>query len=265
MTVALRGLSPSALLDLATAVEGSSLGPPFQPLPLRRLGFGPESEPVSVELSSLWDLGFSTAALARVLRLLAAERQLAQSAVDRTELVWTGPELRGARGRDTAVVVRELFSSAERSVDVATYAIYQGRQVFGPLALRMDQVPDLKVRIFVNVARPHRDQSFENQLLKAFADEFRREQWPGARLPELYYDPRSLALGLGPKASLHAKAIVVDDRRALVTSANFTEAAQDRNIEAGVLVDSAPFALSLRLQFDSLVEAGHLRKVPLTA
>lgn len=77
-------------------------------------------------------------------------------------------------------------------------------------------------------------------------------------------DPRALAFGAGAKAAaLHAKAIAVDDRRAFVTSANFTEAAHNRNIEAGVLVDSAPFATSLRLQFDSLLEAGHLRRLPL--
>ena len=34
---------------------------------------------------------------------------------------------------------------------------------------------------------------------------------------------------------LHAKAVVVDDRAAFVTSANLTEAALDRNIEVGVL------------------------------
>ena len=257
----LRGLSPTALLELAGAVEGRSVVAPFAPLQLRRLGFGGESARVASELQGFADLGLSAPALARVLRLLAAERQAAQRAVDRTELVWTGPETRGSRSRDTAVVVRELFASAERSVLVATYAVFQGRQVFEPLAARMEQKPDVQVRMFLNVARPHRDDTAENQLLKAFADEFRREHWPGKRLPDLYYDPRSLAVGPGPKAALHAKAIVVDDARAFVTSANVTEAAHERNIEAGVLVDSAPFATSLRLQFDSLVEAGWLRRL----
>jgi phosphatidylserine/phosphatidylglycerophosphate/cardiolipin synthase-like enzyme len=229
------------------------------------MGFGAESEDVCAELSGLAAMGLTAPALGRVLRMLAAERQAAQSAADRTELVWSGPEARSASSRDTSVVVRDLFSSAERSVHVATFAIFQGRQVFAPLAARMDQASGLKVRIFVNVARPHRDQTRESELLRMFCDEFRRGHWPGSRLPEVYYDPRSLTLGTGPKAALHAKAIVVDDRRALVTSANFTEAAHERNIEAGVLVDSAPFATSLRLQFDSLVESGSLRRLPLTA
>ena len=47
-----------------------------------------------------------------------------------------------------------------------------------------------------------------------------------------------------------------------VTSANFTEAAQERNIEAGVLVHDAGFARALRSQFEALVSAGDLRRVP---
>ena len=46
---------------------------------------------------------------------------------------------------------------------------------------------------------------------------------------------------------------VVDDMAAFVRSANFTEAAHERNIEAGVLVRDAGFARSLSGQFDRFV------------
>ena len=82
------------------------------------------------------------------------------------------------------------------------------------------------------------------------------------RLPELFYDPRALSAEPGPKACLHAKCIVVDDRRAFITSANFTEAAQERNIESGVLVNDAHVARALRDQFESLVAAGLLKHAP---
>jgi phosphatidylserine/phosphatidylglycerophosphate/cardiolipin synthase-like enzyme len=58
---------------------------------------------------------------------------------------------------------------------------------------------------------------------------------------------------------LHAKCIVVDDRKAFVTSANLTTAAQERNIEAGLLVEDAGLAQSLRMQFETLVGAGILK------
>jgi phosphatidylserine/phosphatidylglycerophosphate/cardiolipin synthase-like enzyme len=256
VNVTLGGLSPSALLDLAGIVEGRGLQPPFSPVQFQRLGFGSESGRMAAELQALCDLGLSLAALVRVLRLIAEERLATQRASDRTELVWTGPETPGACNRDTGVVVRDLLAAAERSVLVATYAIFRGRDVFQPLAERMDRKQDLHVRLFVNVPRPHLDQTSDSQVLKTFAEAFRRDHWPGARLPEVFYDPRSLSTKPGVKASLHAKVIVVDDCRALVTSANFTEAAHERNIETGVLIDSASFATSLRIQFDSLVEHG---------
>ena len=89
----------------------------------------------------------------------------------------------------------------------------------------MHDLPDLQVRMFLNVPRPYRDSTFEAELLMRFADKFRLEEWPGPRPPEVYYDGRALALGASEHASLHAKCIVVDEHKVLVTSANFTEAA----------------------------------------
>lgn len=42
----------------------------------------------------------------------------------------------------------------------------------------------------------------------------------------------------------------------VITSANFTEAAQQRNIEAGVLLDNPRLATRLTQQFNQLLEAG---------
>jgi hypothetical protein len=55
----------------------------------------------------------------------------------------------------------------------------------------------------------------------------------------------------------------VDRRVAFVTSANVTEAAQERNIEAGVVVHSPRFAARLADHFDALAEAGLLRRLTL--
>jgi phosphatidylserine/phosphatidylglycerophosphate/cardiolipin synthase-like enzyme len=157
--------------------------------------------------------------------------------------------------------VRDLFTSAENTVLVATFALFQGRHLFKELARRMDERPGLEAKLFLNVARPHGDATAEAGIVQAFATEFVRDHWPGSRVPIVYYDPRSVVVGA--RSALHAKVIVVDDARAFVTSANLTEAAQERNIEAGVLVDSHPFAVSLRLQFEGLVESGFFRRLPI--
>jgi phosphatidylserine/phosphatidylglycerophosphate/cardiolipin synthase-like enzyme len=50
---------------------------------------------------------------------------------------------------------------------------------------------------------------------------------------------------------------------AFVTSANFTEAAQKRNIEVGVLIRHAPFAKRIADYFLALRTSGHLVRCPL--
>jgi phosphatidylserine/phosphatidylglycerophosphate/cardiolipin synthase-like enzyme len=217
---------------------------------------------VAQELERLARLGFNGEQIGILLRTLAAERAASQQQHDGVELVWSGPEVPGAYSRDTGVVASELVRSAKRSVLLSTYVVTQGRQVFKPLAERMAQLPDLRVRLFLNVDRPYRSEKPDHQLLKEFCDAFRREQWPGERLPEVFYDPRALAHDSGPRAALHAKCIVIDEAIAFVTSANFTIAAQARNLEAGVVVRSASFAKALIAQFETLVAAGQLRRLP---
>jgi hypothetical protein len=190
---------------------------------------------------------------------LADEREASSQEDAGAELVWTGPELPGAESRDTLVVVRELFASAESSVLASGFAVSQGKDVFEALARRMGEVPSLRVRLFLNIARPPGNRDSELDLVRAFVGEFRRKNWPNDAPPEIYYDPRSLAEDYRQRAVLHAKCIVVDDRHAFVTSANLTTAAQEKNIEAGLLVRDGGLARRLRTQFDTLVAAGVLK------
>ena len=258
-------LSRPALVGLAAALETGRLHAPFSgatlasyvPLALR--------QEIVDELNRLNAMGTTAKHMAYTLRLLAAERGASQDVRDRIDLVWTGQEVVGSESRDTSVVVRELFSTAKTSVLISSFAIDRGkkaRELFGVLAERMDANSALEVRMFLNVQRPHRSQAPESTLLREFADTFRKEIWPGKRLPEVFHDPRSLATGTGEKASLHAKCVVVDEERLLVTSANFTEAAHERNIEAGVLLADPVAARAMRSQFETLVARNILRRVP---
>ena len=128
----------------------------------------------------------------------------------------------------------------------------------------MDALPRLRTRMFLNITRAYQDQRSEVELLREFGESFRQNDRPGQRQPEVFYDPRGLSSESGGRAVLHAKCVVLDCSEAFVTSANFTEAAQDRNIEAGVLVRIPSFARSLVEQFDNLVNYGHIRRVPKT-
>ena len=193
------------------------------------------------------------------------ERAASQAIADRVELVWSGTEVMAGASRDTSVVVQELFREARESVLISSYALDSGSKaevLFGALARRMDAEPELKVQLFVNVHRKHLDETADAVLLTVFADTFREAVWPGERLPAVFHDPRSLATDGTKRASLHAKCIVIDEDRALITSANFTEAAHERNIEAGTVITDTILARGLRAQFDTLVDHGVLTRVP---
>jgi phosphatidylserine/phosphatidylglycerophosphate/cardiolipin synthase-like enzyme len=142
----------------------------------------------------------------------------------------------------------------------AGFAVYQGRTVFKRLAKRMDERPGLRVKLFLDVQRHPSDTSLDEEVLRRFIHHFCTREWPGERLPELYYDPRSLDLVAVKHSSLHAKCIVVDHRVAFVTSGNFTEAAQKRNIEVGALIRSEQFAMRLAQHYESVADSGMLKR-----
>ncbi len=255
------GLSRPGLEALAGALAAGRLSGPYSPSSVARHLPNVDLADALVELNRLHDAGLPPPHVAELLRAVVAERKLRESTSDRVELVWTGPETPGSLSRETAVVARELFAKANRSVLVSSYAVFLGREVFEPLGKRMEEVPDLRVLLFLNVPTPGGTDLDPDAVARDYFREFLKKNWPAGRQPELYYDPRSLAPKGDERAVIHAKCIVVDGRTALVTSANFTEAAHARNIEAGVVVHDAAFATSLELQFTSLVGSGALRRV----
>jgi phosphatidylserine/phosphatidylglycerophosphate/cardiolipin synthase-like enzyme len=255
-------ISMGALDALVAELASGRLGAPSLSLGVPQIVRDGQAECVVGALERLFSWGLTPDQVAEVLRLLLSERQQGQRAADRVELVWTGPEGMGNQSRHTSVVMNELFAAATEFVLVSGYAVYHGKQVFAVLGRRMDEILGLRVQLFLNAARTHGDGRSDPEVLREFADDFCRTQWPGRRLPEVFYDPRALAKTPGSKACLHAKCVVVDGRRAFVTSANLTEAAQERNIEAGVLIEDEGFSRSLTAQFENLVNAGLLKRVP---
>jgi hypothetical protein len=177
------------------------------------------------------------------------------------ELVWSGPEADGITNRDTGVVTRELFGQAVAEVVVVGFAVYQGREIFARLADRMQELPTLRVRLFLDVRRPAGSSVPADELARQFAAEFLRSEWPSTLPPEMFYDPRSLSSDGMVRSSLHAKCVVIDRSISLVTSANFTEAAQLRNIEVGCLIRCKLFASQLVSHFDKLLEVGAIKKM----
>jgi len=234
---------------------------PYSATGIERLLGAPRSQSVATALSSLMTEGMQAPALASMLDLLAAAVESRPTPETIVDLVTTGPDGTRLTTRDTGVVVAELFRRSCQSVLMAGYAVYQGRAVFQALGDRMKEKPGLSVRMFLDVQRGS-DTTAPEELVRRFLYRFRTTEWPeGAPLPEIYYDPRALSMNWKERAALHAKCVVADGVDVFVSSANFTEAAQQRNVEVGLLLRSAQLASKLTTFFENLVEGKHFRRI----
>ena len=167
-----------------------------------------------------------------------------------------------AQARDTLIVVEQLFGEAQESVLVVGFAVFQGNAIFKTLAKRMMDLPGLQVLCCFDVARDRDDNRPESIIIDDFARRFAKYHWPGSRVPEIYFDRRSLIADREKRAVLHAKTIVVDHRKALLTSANPTPAAYLRNIELGVVLTGGEIAVEIEKYFGNLILDGRLERLP---
>lgn len=190
---------------------------------------------------------------------LVARRESASNALSRiVELVLSGPLVEGVEMRDTGVVFASLMREARAEVLVTSFVAGYARELLGPLADFLEGDPARKATVVLNFQRGT-DTTIAGDLAARLADDFWSKQWPrGARRPVLCYDPRGLAIERDARATMHAKVVVIDRRKAFVTSANLTARAQNENIELGVLVHHAPTAARIAGYFEALLSSGTL-------
>ena len=156
------------------------------------------------------------------------------------QVVVTGPSSIKAPVRLTSEVVKELIGSAKDRVTIVSFAAYYMATLIDALDAAVQR--GVTVRVIL--------ESPENLDGGGGGDaysKFQAYRWPTEHRP--------------PGAKLHAKAVIVDGRDVLLTSANMTNNAYDRNIELGVLCRGGDVARCAQAHFDGLVAAGVLVRV----
>lgn len=251
-------LSIDGLAELAVLCRESSEHGPTRHAVQQAIGAA-SSDDTMRTIDDLRTEGWSSKQIATLVKQLAIASRGSQSPEQLFDLVLSGPDVEGIPTRETAAIMHTLFADAMHEVLLVGYAVYNGAEIFRRLAERMQERPELRVWMSLDIRRPHTDTSLESEIVRRFVSEFFRRHWPWSARPELYYDPRSLATDASERSSLHAKCVVVDRQSALITSANFTAAAQRRNIEAGVVIEYEPFVIRLAEYFEGLRVAGILQ------
>ena len=261
-TKVLNELSAQSLRALAGSLRDGPLSAGITRYPLQQIS-GSRAAELETCLKFLSESKMTTSQMALLVEAVADARANIPNFSDLVDLVLSGPEVAGVPTSDTLAIMRRLIDEATSEVLLVGYAVHQGKRVFERLAVRMDEQPSLKVWVCLDISRKQTDTSLPQEIVRRFANDFCEKHWPGKRLPELYYDPRSLSDSRDKRSSLHAKCVVIDRRVALITSANFTEAAQQRNIEAGVIVKYLLFVERLVGYFEGLKETKQLVRCPL--
>ncbi len=259
MLACLHELSPYELRALAASLRSGVLAVGTSTQAMEQV-VGTRSGNVARVIEQLRDAGWSAAQMSTMLDAIAEAKAQGLQSREEFELVLSGPEIPGMPTADTAAVVRSMIESAHDEILLVGYAVHNGKRLFEPLAQRMRARPSLNVRFCLDIARKFTDTSLASEIVRRFGRDFRERHWPWPDLPEVFHDPRALADTPKDRASLHAKCVVVDRKQALVTSANFTQAAQERNLEIGVLVRDPAFVNRLAGLFDVLIATGTLQR-----
>lgn len=256
------GLSETALRALAQGLRSGSLSSESStPRIAAALGIS-QQEAASFLEESRGGTDEAGLALACEAALEARRASAADELSKLVELVLSGPLVEGVEMRDTAAVFTSLMREAREEVLVTSFVARYARELLAPLANFLDTDPTRRATIVLNFQRGS-DTTITSDLVTRLTDDFWTKQWPrGARRPTLCYDPRGLARDGEPRATMHAKVVVIDRRKAFVTSANLTARAQSENIELGVLVNHAPTAARIAGYFEGLQARGALAVAP---
>ncbi|MEV7383538.1 DISARM system phospholipase D-like protein DrmC [Streptomyces lydicus] len=142
-------------------------------------------------------------------------------------LVWSGPSSHRVPVRSTGRALLGLITEARQELTLMTYSARR----YEPLvtALQEAVARGVRVDVVVETLQGAGSALSEVEPASAFTDVIgaRIWHWPSGNRKE-------------PGAKTHAKLALADQRTLLTTSANFTQAGVDRNIEAGILIKGGP-------------------------
>lgn len=170
----------------------------------------------------------------------------------RTELIWTGPGNSKFPIRRIDQVLYDLITSARRRVILVTFAAHRVHHLCRHLEDALRRGVKL---ILITESEAESEGQLSTDAMAAF---------PGlsAAGAKLYYWPlaKRERNQSGRPGKLHAKCAIIDET-ALISSANLTDDAFNRNMELGLLVRESSTVAAMNAHFAELISTGVLMRV----
>ena len=186
-------------------------------------------------------------ALALALRAAAGTAELLRNA-SVTDVVWTGPTSVHVPVRQSAQVLLELIDDSVRRLIVLSFAAYKVPAVAAALRNAGSRGVDVRLVLETKEDSMGRLTADAANAFEALHRSATFWVWPGDQRPH-------------EGAAMHAKAAVSDGKSALVTSANLTGSALDRNMELGLLIKGGPVPRRLEDHLLALMASGVLHRI----
>lgn len=166
-----------------------------------------------------------------------------------TEVVWSGPPTKSLQVRPTRAVVLELIRRARTSVTLVTFASHDIADLVEALdEARLERGVQVRVIAETRDDTPRGDGPEAADALRHLPLAVPIYRWPKAQR--------------GPTgASMHVKCVIRDRAEVLISSANLTSAALDRNMELGLVVDGGDTARIIEQHYDDLIERSILLRM----
>ncbi|MBB6451613.1 phosphatidylserine/phosphatidylglycerophosphate/cardiolipin synthase-like enzyme [Salirhabdus euzebyi] len=161
--------------------------------------------------------------------------------------VWTGPLLeKGPIKLKTYETVKYLIDSAESEVFIVGYNFSFKNDDIKKLLRSIEQAVERNCRVNIIVNKVESN-------FKEIMDHWEKEQyqlnvyhWIGSKEEDF--------------TSLHAKIIIIDQQKLLLTSANFSYHGFQKNIETGVVIENHQISRDIWNQYYMLMKENQMRK-----
>lgn len=225
------------------------------------LNSGASTETAAAICEFVQKRGYSSTTIAAIIDAILESRAQGHNVALLQSLVVTGPEVPDLTNLKTGSRFIQVVEHAKNELMLATFALYQGDRILEPIHQAMVRNPTLGVTLILNVQRSYGDKTINEEILEQHRQEFRMKNWPWEVKPDVYYYPESLHMDAKSRASMHAKFVIADEERCFITSANFTEAAQKKNIEVGIELTGSHEPKALSRYFKSLIAESKLAKL----
>ena len=176
----------------------------------------------------------STDALIITLKLLREIKKLERSIINSTKLVCTTPEILSSESDQTDLKINEMVNKAKKSITIIGYLMMPDKHVqkIFQSILSNPKIEELQIKFIFN--KPEEKQklgktydSIKKTIRSIWDEQNKQLDERTTNFPKIYgYEDE--------KSSLHAKVVIIDSSEILITSANMSGRAIERNFEMGI-------------------------------